>query len=227
MLDRLLESQARRDRSPAGAAASLTAHVAVILIAVHATAQSRPRPASVATVVLVPFVTKSDPAPPARTQPAMRSATPRRSSRNLISVSIDPKLPVIDFTPPSPTSPTDFSGGVSAAASNLQRIAGSQAAAFRADQVERQVSVLPGGPLPRYPEPLRSAGIEGKVVAQFTVDEAGVVDSVRFVRGDNTLFEESVRTVLRRMRFAPAEIGGRKVRQSVEMPFVFTISSRQ
>ena len=66
------------------------------------------------------------------------------------------------------------------------------------------------------------------MVAEFTVNERGLVesDSVRFVRSDNVLFERSVRNVLRRMRFAPAEIGGRKVRQLVQMPFVFTLNDR-
>src|SRR5436853_594903 len=73
--------------------------------------------------------------------------------------------------------------------------------------------------------PLRSSGIQGKVVARFVVDERGMAeaDSVQFVSSDNRLFEDAVRVALRRMRFAPAEIGGRKVRQLVQMPFVFTL----
>jgi outer membrane biosynthesis protein TonB len=44
------------------------------------------------------------------------------------------------------------------------------------------------------------------------------------VRSDSPLFDEAVRSALGRMRFAPAEIAGRKVRQLVEMPFVFALS---
>jgi periplasmic protein TonB len=106
--------------------------------------------------------------------------------------------------------------------------AGSPAGAdhtFRADQVERQVSLQSGSAAPRYPESLRSAGIEGAVTARFVVSEKGIVesDSVVFVRSGNPLFEEAVRDALRRMRFVPAEVGGRKVRQLVEMPFIFTL----
>jgi protein TonB len=63
------------------------------------------------------------------------------------------------------------------------------------------------------------------VVAVFVVDESGRAEQsgVRFVRSDNRLFEEAVRAALREMRFAPAEVGGRKVRQLVQMPFVFTL----
>ncbi len=60
----------------------------------------------------------------------------------------------------------------------------------------------------------------------FVVDEQGRVEeaSVRFVRSDNQLFEEAVRVALRRMRFIPAQVGGRKVKQQAQMPFVFTLS---
>jgi len=124
--------------------------------------------------------------------------------------------------------PTDFgSGTIGATAGN--RGEGATAATggtFRADQVEKQVSVVPGSPPPRYPEILRSAGVEGQVTALFVVDETGRAeeDSVRFVRSDNPLFENAVKQALHRMRFVPAEIGGRKVRQLVLMPFVFTLA---
>ena len=70
------------------------------------------------------------------------------------------------------------------------------------------------------------AGVEGKVAAQFVVDVEGRVETgtVRLVRSDNALFDEAVRVALARMRFTPAEIAGRKVRQLVEMPFVFALS---
>jgi len=124
--------------------------------------------------------------------------------------------------------PTDFgSGTIGPAGGN----SGGGATAptggtFRADQVEKQVSVVPGSPPPRYPEILRSSGVEGQVTALFVVDEMGRAeeDSVRFVRSDNPLFENAVKQALHRMRFVPAEIGGRKVRQLVLMPFVFTLA---
>jgi protein TonB len=88
------------------------------------------------------------------------------------------------------------------------------------------VSLISGSAAPRYPESLRIAGVEGKVVAQFVVDFEGRVEdgTVRIVRSDNSLFDEAVRAALTRMRFTPAEIAGRKVRQLVQMPFVFALS---
>ena len=124
--------------------------------------------------------------------------------------------------------PTDFGSGTIGATVGTggERATAPTGGTFRADQVEKEVSVVPGSPPPRYPEILRSAGVEGHVTALFVVDETGRAeeDSIRFVRSDNPLFENAVKQALHRMRFVPAEIGGRKVRQLVLMPFVFTLA---
>jgi protein TonB len=229
MLNRLLESRAQPRRSLSGAATSITAHIVIIVVAVHATAQTRPRPLRGPATMVLPFV---PPQAPAVTRPASqppRLPLVRAPYKAFVFVPIDPKLPAIDLVI-SPTGPTDFPSRADGPSIRTVAEASSAgpATTFQADQVERQVSVLPGAPLPRYPEQLRTAGTEGRVVAEFTVTESGVIesDSVRFVHSDNVLFEESVRKVLKRMRFAPAEIGGRKVRQLVQMPFVFTLAGR-
>jgi len=227
MLNRLLESRARRNRSLLGITTSISAHVLVIAAAVHATAQSRPRPPEVTRITVLPFVPES-PRPETR-EPIRRAPSPKIPLPSPVNpIVFDPKIRPIEFVPSAPTSPTDFQSGGISASTGADVIAAGPVETFRADQVERQVKLLPGAPAPRYPEPLRSAEIEGKVIAQFTVDERGLVepDSVRFVQSDNVLFEASVRSALRQMRFAPAEFGGRKVRQLVQMPFVFTISGR-
>ena len=211
-----------------GVVTSVAAHLAIIVIAVHATAQSRPRATPVKSIVIIPFVPKAPPREQGETQPT-HSKSARLPTDQYVRIVIDPKLPPLDFIPPSPTSPTDFTNvRIGASGSDESGPKKSPNGIFNADQVERQVSLLAGAPVPNYPEALRAAGIEGKVLAQFIVDERGMVesDSVRFVQSDNTLFEASVRNVLRRMHFAPAEIGGKKVRQLVQMPFVFTISVR-
>ena len=70
------------------------------------------------------------------------------------------------------------------------------------------------------------AGVEGQIIAVFVVDEQGraEAESVHFLQPDNELFEREVRVTLRGMRFIPAEVGGKKVRQLVQMPFVFKLS---
>ncbi|HJQ10525.1 MAG TPA: TonB family protein [Gemmatimonadaceae bacterium] len=229
MLERLPESRARHTRSVTGAVTSIAAHAAIIAGALHATAQSRPRPAEPPKVLVFPVVPKSPPSVSTSVKQPTQSA-PGMRPLPFIVVRIEPKIPSLDLVPLSPTDARDFPrGGVSVASSgNSVAAVLDPTTTFRADQVDQQVSVLPGAPSPAYPEALRSAGVEGRVTAQFTVNELGLVesDSVRFIQSDNVLFEQSVRRVLTRMHFAPAEIGGKKVRQLVQMPFVFTLTRR-
>jgi protein TonB len=97
--------------------------------------------------------------------------------------------------------------------------------AYEPAEVERQVSVIPGSARPQYPAALRSNGIEGEVVAQFVVDEKGRVpeSTVKIVSATNELFATSVRVALTRMKFHPAEIGGRAVPQMVQQLFSFRL----
>jgi len=92
-------------------------------------------------------------------------------------------------------------------------------------QVEKPVGAVRGSAGPRYPDILRSGGIEGQVLAQFVVDTTGSVEvaSFRVIRSDHAMFEAAVRSALPNMRFLPAEIGGRKVRQLVQQPFTFAL----
>ena len=93
-------------------------------------------------------------------------------------------------------------------------------------QVERSVRPLPNQPGPHYPEWMRNSGIEGQVLAQFVVDTLGRADMSTFkaLRSTGADFTYAVRTALPRMAFEPAALGNRKVKQVVQMPFVFSLS---
>ena len=77
-----------------------------------------------------------------------------------------------------------------------------------------------------YPEVLRSGSIAGSVRARFVVDSAGRVDFARLtiVHSDHMVFTRAVETALRRMRYLPAEVGGRPVAQLVEQTFAFELN---
>lgn len=227
MLDRLLESKATTHRSVTGAAASVATHSALLGLALYATAHagvetSRPRQI-VRPVYFAPA------RPPAAANPALTSIpTIVRNRLVFVDPAIKLSLPSIDL--PAPAGGLgDFRRDPIGASTSLGTAGlgpDGTDATFRADQVEKQVSVISGNASPRYPEVLRMAGVEGQVVARFVVDERGRVEegTIKLVRSDNPLFDDPVRSALARMRFSPAETGGRKVRQLVEMPFVFSLS---
>jgi len=91
-------------------------------------------------------------------------------------------------------------------------------------QVEKQAMPLPGSPQPSYPSMLRAASVTGEVIAQFVVDTSGMVeqDTFKVLKSTHDLFTQAVRQTLPQMRYSPAVVGGRKVRQLVQTPFVFT-----
>lgn len=79
---------------------------------------------------------------------------------------------------------------------------------------------------PEYPAELRAAGVGGVVVAKFVVDTNGRPDMATFliVKSDHSLFGEAVREAMPEMEFVSAEVGGRRVRQLMQMPFIFSLS---
>ena len=67
------------------------------------------------------------------------------------------------------------------------------------------------------------AGVEDPV--SFVVDTTGRADiaSFKVIRTSHELFATAVKNALPRMRFIPAEVGDKKVRQLVQQPFSFAI----
>jgi protein TonB len=92
-------------------------------------------------------------------------------------------------------------------------------------QVEKQAYLMPGH-APKYPDSLRTARVEGQVLAQFVVDTTGRVElgTFKVLKSSHSLFTQAVRDALTTMQFTPAEVGGAKVRQLVQRPFVFSPS---
>ncbi len=79
---------------------------------------------------------------------------------------------------------------------------------------------------PAYPLELLKQNIEGMVRVRYVVDTTGFADpeTLEILLASHPLFAKSVREVLPNMRFQPAKIGTKKVRQWVEQPFTFHIA---
>jgi TonB family protein len=131
------------------------------------------------------------------------------------------------------------SGAAEAARQAARRNGGAPAVGLRAQprrmepdqtffefQVERQVSPMPGNGAPRYPDLLRQAKIEGDVLVQFVVDTTGRADMSTFkvLKSTHELFTQAVKSSLPDWKFYPAEVGGKKVKQLLQMPFEFNLT---
>jgi TonB family protein len=105
-------------------------------------------------------------------------------------------------------------------------VSGDTSKPFFEFQVEEPVTAIATGSAPRYPDSLRTAGVEGEVLVQFVVDAQGVPDVSTFkvLRATRAEFAEAVRLALGGMRFTAARKDGRAVKQLVQQPFMFSIA---
>jgi TonB family protein len=92
--------------------------------------------------------------------------------------------------------------------------------------VEESAVRSEGSAAPIYPPELISKGVEGAVLTNFVIDTTGRADTttIEIVQSSHPLFVESVRTAIPGMRFSPAMVQGRRVRQVVEQRFQFRIT---
>ena len=95
---------------------------------------------------------------------------------------------------------------------------------FQVDQAAK----LKSGPAPQFPDRLRSSGGEGRVLVQFVVDERGRPDmsSFKVLKSSDAELTASVRQSVLSSSFFPAEAGGKKVKQLVQLPFTFMGTTR-
>ncbi len=142
-------------------------------------------------------------------------------------VKIDIKIPEIDLSK-AVTNEGDFSGkgvkgGVGSGVVGGTGVVADQT--YFEFQVERPASMLDDSPKPKYPTVLETSGISGEVQAQFVVMSSGKadMDTFKVLKSTNELFTQAVKNVLPRMRFSPAQIGGKPVNQLVQQSFQFAV----
>lgn len=238
MFNNLLESKPKKERRAGGTMVSIILHSVLIAAAVYATANAaiqneKPRQEKidfVETPKEEPPPPKDEPPPPPPPDVVAAPPPPKGFQVLTAPVEIPDVIPEIDLTK-KVISEEDFSGkGV--AGGVAKGVEGGKAPIVQTDQpyfefqVEKPVVPAPGSVSPRYPDMLRQAGVEGEVLAQFVVDTTGRAEagSLKILKQSHDLFVQSVRNALPNMRFIPAEVGGRKVKQLVQQPFTFSIT---
>jgi periplasmic protein TonB len=234
MFDSLLESRPRKSSRVGGSIVSTGAHIAMIAAIVAVTANAgvaREAPKEQNLIYTAP--PPPPPPPPPAPAPDRVFAPPQvKGFATLVApIEIPDVIPPIDFN--KPLTRDDAWTGIGRPGGSPDGIATSGAPVtgtadnvFTRETVDRFVVMLPGSTGPAYPEMLRSAGVEGDVLAQFVVDTTGRADvaTLQILQSDHQLFSDAVRKVLPKLRFIPAEVGGTKVRQLVQQPFRFGLA---
>ncbi len=235
MFNQLIESKRKKQKMAGGTVFSFVFHSALIGAAVVATAKAgiaddKTKQEKIQFVEMKkePPKPKEPPPPPPPPKEVMKAPPPKGFQVLRAPVEIPIKLPDIDLNK-AVTNEEDFSGkGVKGGIAKgveggtPQKISDQPYFEF---QVEKPVQQIPGTGTPRYPDALRSSGVEGEVQAQFVVNEDGKADVSTFkvLKATNDLFAAAVRSALPQMRFYAAEVGGHHVKQLVQQSFQFKL----
>jgi len=236
MFDNLIESKASKQKRAGGTMASIVVHgiliTAAVLGTLHASqAMEKPKAEKVEFVTV-----KKDEPPPPKDQPkpppdvVMKAPPPKGFQVLTAPIKIPDVIPQIDLSK-KVTDENDFSGKGVAGGTSKGIVGGTPTPVndnqtYFEFQVEKQVTPDPRNAPPRYPDMLRSANVEGEVLAQFVVDTTGRADMSTFkiLKSTHDLFTNAVKAALPNMRFFPAEVGGKHVKQLVQMPFQFNLT---
>lgn len=78
-----------------------------------------------------------------------------------------------------------------------------------------------------YPRMAKKAGIEGRVIVQFIVDENGNVQNPKVIRGVHKLLNEVAIEAVKKQKFKPGKQRGRPVKVQMALPVTFTLKKRK
>jgi periplasmic protein TonB len=234
MLGTLLESRARRQRRSGGMALSVVVHLAIITASVAGTTIAKPAPKHrEPMIVIVP--------PQPKTPEPKRVVRETRTVSTQVATDIVIRHIEVPITTPVGIPKIDLTGAVSADSiviggpgtktgltgrSLVGDVAPGTSSEWRGNDAYMNLIKTA---TPRYPESLRQAGVDGRVLIRFTVDTLGRIDpaSVQVLTETHPLFSRAVRDVISQFRFRAAESNGRKVPALAEMPFEFSITNRR
>src|SRR5919197_2785776 len=206
MFDNLIESRAAKQRRTGGMAFSAVLHAALISGAVYGTLQAKEQleKPKQEQVEFVEMKKKDEPPPPKEEKPppppdvVVKAPPPKGFQVLTAPIKIPDVLPDIDLSK-KVTNEEDFSGKGVAGGIAKGVVGGTPQPVsdqpYFEFQVEKQVAPVPNNPPPRYPDMLRSANVEGEVLAQFVVDTTGRVDMSQFkvLKSSHDLFTAAVR----------------------------------
>ena len=233
MFNQLLESQAKKEKMAGGTIFSIVLHTVLIAGAVYATAAAGVKDEK-SKAEKIQFVEMKKEPPPEKPKEApppkeviVKPPPPKGFQVLRAPVRIDIKIPEIDLSK-AMTNESDFSGKGVKGGTGTGVVGGTGPVTnqtYFEFQVEKPAEMLAESPKPKYPSVLESSGIAGEVQAQFVVSSAGKadMDSFKVLKSTNELFTQAVKNVLPRMRFSPAQIGGKPVNQLVQQSFQFAV----
>ena len=224
MLISLIETQRKIDRKQLLGVGflSVAIHTVVIAGAVYATTVAGRSDATVKLDTTLVLLASAQQQKPPEQQPARLDAPLRGFQTVVVPPAIPSDIPPVDLHEhfdPKDYSGTGLEGGH---ATGLVPDDGRVYAAAIVDQPPALLSAPP----PVYPDLLKQAGIQGRVVLQAVVDTTGRVEpgSIKLLRTPNRGFDEPTRQWVLKALFRPARLQGRLVRVLVNLPLDYSLA---
>ncbi len=223
MFDNLIESKKKSNRRKLFGVGfvSLTIHTAVIAAAVIATLHAGQTDNSVRVDTALVFIEQQQQQKPPEQQPVQLDV-PLKGFQTVVAPDVIPtNLPPVNLQ--EKFDPKDYSGSGVEGGLATGMVLGNEV--FMEAIVEEKPSVL-SGPIPVYPELLKQAQIQGRVVVQAVIDTLGraELNSVKILQSPNPGFDQSARQYVLKALFRPARVHGRAVRVLINIPIDYKIT---
>jgi periplasmic protein TonB len=223
VFDNLIESKRRknRGRSAGVGVVSLFIHTVVIAGAVYATLNAGQTDNSVKVDTAMVFVDQPKQEKPPEQQPVQLDV-PLKGFQTVVAPDVIPtNIPPVNLQ--EHFDPKDYSGtGVEGGVATGLVPTGNEV--FMEAIVEEKPAVL-SGPVAQYPELLRQAGIQGRVMVQAIIDTLGRAEpnSIKVLQSPNPGFDQSAKTYVMKTLFRPARVHGRAVRVLIQIPIDYRL----
>ena len=202
--------------------ASLAIHSAIIAGVVYATLHAAPtndRVSMDTTVVLLAPQQQQKPLDP----PPVQLADALKGFQTVaVPAQIPTDIPPVDLQ--QRFDPKDYSGsGIEGGRANGIVVSGSEV--YAEALVEERPELL-SAPPPIYPQLLKQAGIQGRVILHAIVDTTGRVEpaSVRIIKSPSPAFDQPTKDWVLKALFRPARLHGRGVRVFINLPVDYSLT---
>ena len=228
MFDNLVCSSPKTQAMGTGASSAMTSatlHGAIIWAAVAATIISDQIVDDLREDTTMVFIQEEEEQVEEEQPPELEIELPPQGFLTLLApINIPTEIPPIDLS--QTFDPRNFSG-IGVEGGVFSGVVGAEvdlSQTFLEAVVDERPERL-SGPVPRYPEMLRQAGVEGVVMHEFGIDTTGRVEeqNVKVLHSTNRAFEAPARNVIVRSLYRPGRVRGVAVRVLVQQQIGFSI----
>ncbi len=221
MFETLIESKRKADKKKAFGLGfvSLLGHTILVVLAVIATLTAGQAASDVVVDTTMIFVNQDEKKP--EEQPPVLDIPQLKGFQTVVApTDIPTNIPPINLQEhfdPKDYSGTGVEGGIGSGIEPSDGV-------FLESVVEERPEVL-SGPSLQYPDLLRQASIQGRVIVQAIIDTTGRAEpqSIKVIQSPNPGFDQPAKNYVLRALFRPARVHGRAVRVLINLPIDFKI----